>query len=193
MIYLYYNETATIDYIFLLALYKIAKSNKADKLKNIIHYKSVKELSKMLESVGCYRSTATINRILKDRIQQYNDYLIYNKTDRVIILRNDFRQIDSKRNKFITIRRQNIDILLKYDNNLLCKYYFYIVYYCGKSKSNTTDFTAKQFLHSSGYSMNSKNYISKLSEFNNILLSNGLIKVYKYKDNNGHERNRYII
>lgn len=69
MIYIYYNETATIDYIFLLALYKIAKSNKADKLKNIIQYKSVKELSQMLADVGCYRSTATINRILKDRIQ----------------------------------------------------------------------------------------------------------------------------
>lgn len=191
MIYIYYNETATIDYIFLLALYKIAKSNKADKLKNIIQYKSVKELSQMLADVGCYRSTATINRILKDRIQYYNDYLIYNKTDRVIILRNDFRQIQNNRNKFITIQRKNIDILLQYDNNLLCKYYFYIVYYCGKSK--TTDFTAKQFLQSSGYTTNSNNYISKLSEFNGILLAHNMIKIQKYKDTNGHERNLYII
>lgn len=191
MIYIYYNETATIDYIFLLALYKIAKSNKADKLKNIIQYKSVKELSQMLADVGCYRSTATINRILKDRIQQYNDYLIYNKNDRVIILRNDFRQIQNNRNKFITIQRNNIDVLLQYDNNLLCKYYFYIVYYCGKSK--TTDFTAKQFLQSSGYTTNSNNYISKLSEFNGILLAHNMIKIQKYKDTNGHERNLYII
>ena len=191
MIYIYYNETATIDYIFLLALYKIAKSNKADKLKNIIQYKSVKELSQMLADVGCYRSTATINRILKDRIQQYNDYLIYNKTDRIIILRNDFRQIQNNRNKFITIQKNNIDVLLQYDNNLLCKYYFYIVYYCGKSK--TTDFTAKKFLQSSGYTTNSNNYISKLSEFNGILLAHNMIKIQKYKDTNGHERNLYII
>lgn len=42
MIYIYYNDSATVDYLFLLALYSVAKSNNISKLKDTITYKSLR-------------------------------------------------------------------------------------------------------------------------------------------------------
>ena len=42
--YIMYDEKAGINYRFLFALYIIAERNKQAKLKNIVKYKSVKDL-----------------------------------------------------------------------------------------------------------------------------------------------------
>lgn len=194
MIYIYYNETATIDYIFLLALYKIAKSNNTTKLKDTIQYKSLRELQEQLMQANYKISTAKIDRILKHKIQDYKEYFIYNKEQKTIKLLNDFRNIYTKSKRaFITLSAEQVEFLINSKNNLLCKYYLYIKYYCGKSKTKTTDFTIKQFLSAVGYSTDSNNNISKISELNGILQKNNMIEIQKYKDTNGHERNLYII
>lgn len=194
MIYIYYNETATIDYIFLLALYKIAKSNNTTKLKDTIQYKSLRELQEQLMQANYKISTAKIDRILKHKIQDYKEYFIYNKEQKTIKLLNDFRNIYTKSKRaFITLSAEQVEFLINSKNNLLCKYYLYIKYYCGKSKTKTTDFTIKQFLSAVGYSTDSNNNISKISELNGILQKNNMIIIQKYKDTNGHERNLYII
>ena len=194
MIYIYYCDSADIDYIFLLALYKIAKSNNTTKLKDTIQYKSLRELQEQLAQANYKISTAKIDRILKNKIQDYKEYFIYNEEQKTIILLNDFRNIDTKSKRaFITLSAEQVEFLINSKNNLLCKYYIYIKYYCGKSKTKTTDFTIKQFLSAVGYSTNSNNNISKISELNGILQQNNMIKIQKYKDTQGHERNRYII
>ena len=68
MIYIYYSDSATVDYLFLLALYSIAKSNNVSKLKDTINYKSLRELSELLKQANYNISTATLNRILNNRI-----------------------------------------------------------------------------------------------------------------------------
>lgn len=194
MIYIYYCDSADIDYIFLLALYKIAKSNNTTKLKDTIQYKSLRDLQEQLTQANYKISTAKIDRILKHKIQDYKEYFIYNNEQKTIKLLNDFRNIDTKSKRaFITLSAEQVEFLINSKNNLLCKYYLYIKYYCGKSKTNTTDFTIKQFLSAVGYSTNSNNNISKISELNGILQQNNMIKIQKYKDTQGHERNLYII
>ena len=59
-------------------------------------------------------------------------------------------------------------------------------YFCGYSKNKQQDFTALQFLKYCGYSTNSKNYISKLSQYNSLLLDNKIISIKKYRDELGH-------
>lgn len=194
MIYIYYNETATIDYIFLLALYKIAKSNNTSKLKDTIQYNSLRELQEQFAQANYKISTAKIDRILKHKIQDYKEYFIYNKEQKTIKLLNDFRNIYTKSKRaFITLSAEQVEFLINSKNNLLCKYYLYIKYYCGKSKTKRTDFTIKQFLSAVGYSTDSNNNISKISELNGILQKSNMIEIQKYKDTNGHERNLYII
>ena len=56
-----------------------------------------------------------------------------------------------------------------------------------------TDTTAKQFLDALGYSTKSGSFVSRISEYNSLLVSNGLLKIKKYRDENGHERNIYSV
>lgn len=194
MIYIYYSDSATVDYLFLLALYSIAKSNNVSKLKDTINYKSLRELSELLKQANYNISTATLNRILNNRIQEYKEYFSYNKGNKTITLNIDFRNNKSQSKRpFITLNAEEVKFLISQSDNLLCKYYFYIKYYCGKSKCKSSDFTAKQCLDTIGYSIHNNKYISKLSQYNNLLVDRKLIKIEKYRDSNGHERNRYII
>jgi hypothetical protein len=65
-----------------------------------------------------------------------------------------------------------------------------LLYYCGHSKSKEIDTTAKQFLAAWGYSTKSGNYLSKISEYNNLLSSKGLLKIRKARVGK-EERNYY--
>ena len=76
-------------------------------------------------------------------------------------------------------------------NNLFAKYLIYLKYYCGYSKDNKTDFTAQQFLIACGYSVNSNNTLSQLSEYNGLLVKRGIITIQKKRDELGHTRNIY--
>lgn len=82
--------------------------------------------------------------------------------------------------------------LIQKDDNLLSKYYLYLVYYCGIAKNKKTDSTAKQILEKIGYSSSGNNK-TKLSSYNKILSSTGLIQIEKYKDSSGYWRNLYTI
>ena len=82
--------------------------------------------------------------------------------------------------------------LIQKNDNLLSKYYLYLVYYCGIAKNQQTDSTAKQILEKIGYS-NSGNNLTKLSSYNKILSSIGLVQIEKYKDSRGYWRNLYSI
>ena len=82
--------------------------------------------------------------------------------------------------------------LIQKNDNLLSKYYLYLVYYCGIAKNQQTDSTAKQILEKIGYS-NSGTNLTKLSSYNKTLSSTGFISIEKYKDSNGYWRNLYSI
>ena len=60
-----YDEMATINYSFVFALYRIAETDKAERLDNIITYKSQKALAERIKAACGYSiSPATISRIL---------------------------------------------------------------------------------------------------------------------------------
>jgi hypothetical protein len=84
---------------------------------------------------------STISRILKD--EKYLTYFIKPKGEKIILLNNDFRRGTAAGNKFIVLEYKEIAFLIYNDDNLLTKYYLYIKYYCGYSKSKTIDTTAK--------------------------------------------------
>jgi hypothetical protein len=86
--------------------------------------------------------------------KEYEEYFLYNAAAKKITLKNNFRK---KAERFITISQKEKDFLIKENNNFLAKYYFYLVYYCGYSKSKTTDSTGKQILSIIGYSESGKN------------------------------------
>lgn len=60
-----YDELATINYSFVFALYRIAETDKAERIDNAITYKSQKELAKKIKDVCGYDiSVSSISRIL---------------------------------------------------------------------------------------------------------------------------------
>ena len=79
------------------------------------------------------------------------------------------------------------------EDNLLCKYYIYLKYYCSLAEKAGTkqDFTAKQFLSAIGYSTNSQSQLDKISSYNKKLKEKGLIIITTYRDELGHTRNIY--
>ena len=83
--------------------------------------------------------------------------------------------------------------LIQKNDNLLSKYYLYLVYYCGIAKNQQTDSTAKQILEKIGYSSKSGTNLTKVANYNQTLTAMGLIKIEKYKDNCGYWRNLYSI
>ena len=63
----------------------------------------------------------------------------------------------------------------------------------GKCISKSTDFTAEQFLAACGLCSTSGSNKQKISKYNSILSSAGLISIERKRDNNGHLRNTYRI
>lgn len=190
--YLRYDETIDINYIYLLYFYNIAEYDINCNQYNIIHYKSISEIAKKInfifgkDNINVI-SESTINRIFKD--DNYKDYLTIDKQKKQIKINNNMR--DSK--KFIVLNEKQCYFILANRDNLLAKYILYLIYYCGFSKTKYTDFTAKQFLSATGYSTTANSYISKISEYNALLVKNNIITILKYRDSLGNERNIYRI
>ena len=63
--YINYDETADINYSFVIALYYVAATDSKERLCNSITYKSQKALAERIKAVCDYSiSAATISRIL---------------------------------------------------------------------------------------------------------------------------------
>lgn len=140
--YINYDEKAKVNYSFIFALYRIAATDKQEKIGNIISYKSQKQLAERLKEVcGFSISPATISRILKDT-EQYSLYFSKSETENTITLNNCFKKGKAASNKFVILTEKELLFLLEKDDKLLTKYYLYLKYYCGYSKSKQIDTTA---------------------------------------------------
>lgn len=190
--FILFQEQSKINYTFLFCLYKISERNIKEKLYNYISFNSLQSLSDKINNVcGFGVSSASISRILNNK--DYNEYFLYNSSNKTIILNNNFKKTASNTNKFIILNDNEINFLINKNDNLLNKYYLYLKYYCGFSKSKTNDFTAEQFLLSIGYNHKSGNNKTKLSKYNSLLCDYNLIKINKIRDKNGKMRNVYSI
>ena len=135
-------------------------------------------------------SKSTVSRLLKDK--KYTDYFVVDTDKKIITLQCNYKKSNTNRqNKFVVVSDRIVDLIIQQNSNLFAKYSLFLIYYCGHSQSGTTDFTAKQFLTACGYSASAGNYISQLSAFNRILEEKQIIKITKYRDSNGKERNIY--
>lgn len=184
--YIQYNEKANINYIYLLTLYSIAEYNSTTKRYDTITYKRFADIEEKTARVHRI-SVSTLIRIFKK--QEYKPYISLDKMNKKITIHNDIKGC----NKFIALSPKEADILIKSGDNLLARYYCYMKYYCGYSKSKKIDTTAKQFLTAIGLSTKSNNYLSILSSYNSLLAESGILQIEKYRDNNGHERNVYSL
>ena len=180
--YIPFLPMADINYLYLFSLYDIAEYNTITSVFDTVKYKSQKALSNDLNI-----STATLTRILKN--EAYNGFFEANTKDKTITLKNNFK--GSKQKQYVILTAKEVSLIRHKQDNLLAKYLIYIKYYCGFTKNNT-DFTAKQFINACGYSDKSNDLISRISSYNKILVDENLIKIIKYRDKLGHERNKYI-
>ena len=204
--YVPYYEEYNINYIYLLLFYRMAVVDKNLWIKNTVNYRSLKDLAKrMNELYNCIRkeshntaqevqiiSQSTISRISNNA--EYSKYFEWQKDNKKIVLFNDFRNTtNSKKIPFVCLDEDVVSFLIEQNDNLLATYYLYLKYHCGSSKDKQTDTTAKQFLDALGYSTKSGSFVSRISEYNSLLVSKGLLKIKKYRDENGHERNIYSV
>lgn len=204
--YVPYYEEYNINYIYLLLFYRMAVVDKNLWIKNTVNYRSLKDLAKrMNELSNCIRteshntaqevqiiSQSTISRISNNA--EYSKYFEWQKDNKKIVLFNDFRNTtNSKKIPFVCLDEDVVSFLIEQNDNLLATYYLYLKYHCGSSKNKQTDTTTKQFLDALGYSTKSGSFVSRISEYNSLLVSKGLLKIKKYRDENGHERNIYSV
>ena len=204
--YVPYYEEYNINYIYLLLFYRMAVVDKNLWIKNTVNYRSLKDLAKRMNELSNYIrkerndtaqevqiiSQSTISRISNN--SEYSKYFEWQKDNKKIVLFNDFRNTtNSKKIPFVCLDEDVVSFLIEQNDNLLATYYLYLKYHCGSSKNKQTDTTAKQFLDALGYSTKSGSFVSRISEYNSLLVSKGLLKIKKYRDENGHERNIYSI
>lgn len=198
--YLQYDEEASINYLYLFLLHKIAEVDKTTRLYNTVIYNNLEELTNRLneeyntintENKKPVISKSTLSRVLNS--DKCGKYFTYDKATKVITLQNNFTKRHTNGTaKFITLTDKEINFLLIQNNDLLTKYYLFIKYYCGFSGRNETDFTAEQFLEASNYSTKAGNYKSFLCAFNSLLVKEGFISISKFRYN-GRERNKYSL
>ena len=186
--YIPFKLSAKVNYIYIFKLYSIANYNIKTKAYDTIQYKSIKKLAEALNI-----PYSTFNKIIKDT--KYKDFFSIDNELKVITLNTDFHKKENENtNKiFVKLQQHELEFLKQSEDNLLCKYYLYIKFFCGyaKSKGIKQDFTAKQFLDYCGYSTKSNSYISQIATYNGILKRNNFINIEKYTDDMGYERNIY--
>ena len=182
--YVPFVPAANINYLHLFDLYDLAEYREETKTYDTIRYTSSAALAEQVKL-----SSSTISRILKS--EKYADFLIVDREHKVITLNNNFRK--SVNQPFVMLTAAEVKLIREIEDNLFAKYLIYLKYYCGFTKDKKNDFTAKQFLSACGYSTSSNDYVSKVSEYNGILLANGIIRIEKYTDELGHTRNRYTF
>ena len=204
--YVPYYEEYNINYIYLLLFYKLAEADNNLWIKNTVKYSSLKDLTKKMNDLfnrirkatddtaqeEQIISQSTISRISSNT--EYSKYFEWSKDEKRIFLFNDFRNTTNRTKiPFVCLDDYVISFLIEQNDNLLATYYLYLKYHCGSSKDKQTDTTAKQFLDALGYSTKSGSFVSRISEYNSLLVSKGLLKIKKYRDENGHERNIYSM
>ena len=187
--YLPYDEKSEINYCYVLMFYIAASYNKQSKKYDTISYSTIdnltEKLNAALEKDDKKISSSTVKRILSN--PAYNTFLEIDKENKIIGIKNNIKSC----NKFVVLSELEALLVIRSRDNLLANYLLFLKYYCGYSKSNKINTTAKQFLDACGYSSNSNAYISKVSEYNRLFVENGFIKIEKYRDDNGNERNFY--
>lgn len=183
--YLNFKPDADVNYLHLFSLYDLADYNPATKAYDTINYTSIPKLAALLPY-----SAQTLDRLLKN--DEYKKFLSIDKTNKVITLYSSVIS-GSNNNCFVRLTEKEVSYLRKEQDNLLCKYYIYLKYYCSLAKKAgiKQDFTAKQFLSAIGYSVNSHSQIDKISSYNSKLKEQGLITIITYRDELGHTRNIY--
>ena len=178
--YLPFIPAAKVNYLYLFALSDLAEYNTTAQVFDTINYSSVKELSDRLN----LSPSATTN-LLKN--ENYAEYFRVDKKNRQIILKS-FKSV--KTEPFVSFTSFEVSMMKQQNDTLFCKYVAYLKYYCGYAKDKTQNFTGKQFLAACGYCDSSNHYLDKLSTFNSVLVSNGIISIERYREA-GHSRNRY--
>ena len=124
--YIPFDLSANVNYNYIISLYCIAEFDTDTKRYNTIKYKSLKQLAEMLNI-----SYKTLNNILNN--DDYNIFFNIDKYNKTIYLNNDF--INNKTFiPFVVLYDNEINILLKQNDNLLFKYFIYIKYFCGYAK-----------------------------------------------------------
>lgn len=184
--YLPFDLSKNVNYNYIFSLYSIAEFDTETKRYNYIKFKTKKEIAEMLNV-----SDKTLNKIITD--DDYKLFLTFDKENKTIYLNNDFQK--NTNIPFVVLYDNEVNILSKQKDNLLFKYYLYIKYFCGyaEQKNIIQDFTIKQFLEFCGYSINSNDYISRISSYNSFLCDKKLIQIKKIKNELGHTRNIYTV
>lgn len=110
--YIYYQEKTTINYIYLLLLYKVAKYNALTKCYDTIEYNKITELVNTInkEYIDNSISQSTVSRLLNNK--EYNEYFIYNKTAKTIQLLNDFKKESTNTKRFIVLTDDEVSMLI---------------------------------------------------------------------------------
>ena len=207
-----FYENKDIIYKYIFCLYKEAVPNttkvKGKLIYDTIKYKSEQKLTdnindkyieycknkdrlnNIIKKDSEYKgivSKSSISKIIKN--ENYKDYFKIDKINKTITLNNNIENIK----RYVVLNENEVNFLLEQNENLLSVYYIYLKYYCGKSKDKTTDNTISQFLETSGYCDTSGANKEKIGVFNKLLEENNLIKIERYKDDLGYNRNRYKI
>ena len=181
--YFRFKPSAKVNYLYLFDLAELADYTKATGAFDTIHYPSTAKLADRFTF-----SKQTLDRLLSNG--EYADFLSVDKENKTITLKNSFTK--GNKTPFVCLTDKEVAFLRQQNDNLLCKYYIYMKYYCGLATGNQ-DFTTKQFLTACGYSVTSSSYIQKVSAYNKLLQEQGLIQITKYRDELGHTRNIYKL
>ena len=187
--YIRYEPKADINYIYLLYLYSLAEFNTITNNFDRIKYNSIRILQKQIEErfgKGSI-SPSSLSRLLND--DRYKNYINVDLKRKEIALQTATKGMPC----FVMLTKREVDFLLDKKDNLLAKYFLYMKHFCGLGAVGKQDFTAKQFLNFCGYSDKSNAYLSKVSSYNRLLVENGFIKIERYRDEQGHTRNKYYL
>ena len=148
----------------MLYLYGLAEYDNETNSKSKIEFTTRKQLTdKINTKYNIKLSVSTIERLIK----KYDSYKLYyniNFSKNQIMLLNSFQK--KKQVRFIALSNQEFNILIAQNNDLLCKYYLYLRFNCGKSSSKTIDHSAELILARMGYSTKSNKTKSLLYHFN---------------------------
>ncbi len=111
--YINYDEKAKVNYSFIFALYRIAETDKQEKIGSIITYSSQRKLADTIKAkTGFTISAATISRILLNK-EEYQPYLSKSETENKIILNNNFKKGKAASNKFVVLSETELLFLLE--------------------------------------------------------------------------------
>lgn len=124
--YLNFKPDADVNYLHLFSLYDLADYNPATKAYDTINYTSIPKLAALLPY-----SAQTLDRLLKN--DEYKKFLSIDKTNKVITLYSSVIS-GSNNNCFVRLTEKEVAYLRKEQDNLLCKYYIYLKYYCSLAK-----------------------------------------------------------